>query len=287
MNEKDTETGMDGHLDGWLEKGSSGFEHDGHYYMIILQEKQMRLALVSIRQGRMMSMEPSQPKCLLVPAKIELRRGRHVAVYPNQQSTQEINRAILADGRRGYVIRNYIQNKEKGAVDLESQDFVFGFVPSGESPAQGEKPIKVFVSYCHADEQICQSLLEHLSGLVRNKIITSWYDGQIFPGATIGPEIETNLRASQIVLLLVSSAFLGSNYCMKVEMKIALEMHARHEAEIVPIILRPCDWQDEAFGKFKALPKDGKSITQWANHDEAFLDVVQGLKSLAAKLKKI
>jgi hypothetical protein len=41
-------------------------------------------------------------------------------------------------------------------------------------------------------------------------------------------------------------------------MKKALERHDNGEAIVVPIILRPCDWQSAPFGRLVALPKDGK-----------------------------
>ena len=45
-------------------------------------------------------------------------------------------------------------------------------------------------------------------------------------------------------------------------MKRALERHAAGEALVIPVILRPVDWQATEFGKLQALPRDGK-----AGHD--------------------
>ena len=36
----------------------------------------------------------------------------------------------------------------------------------------------------------------------------------------------------------------------------------------------------------KALPKDGKPITTWANRDEAFLDVARGIRRVVEELTK-
>ena len=46
-----------------------------------------------------------------------------------------------------------------------------------------------------------------------------------------------------MILLLVSADFLASDFCHEVELARALERHDRNEAHVIPIILRPCDWQ--------------------------------------------
>jgi hypothetical protein len=99
-----------------------------------------------------------------------------------------------------------------------------------------------------------------------------------------GVEIDKHLEASNVILLLVSADFLASDYCYEKEMGRAMERHAQGAACVIPIILRSCDWQSAPFGKLQALPKDGKAITSWGNRDEAFTNVVEGLKRAIVSL---
>ena len=46
---------------------------------------------------------------------------------------------------------------------------------------------------------------------------------------------------------------------------------------MIPILVRPVDWEKAPFGHLKVLPTDGKPITLWRNRDEAFKDIVQGI----------
>jgi hypothetical protein len=48
---------------------------------------------------------------------------------------------------------------------------------------------------------------------------------------------------------------------------------------VIPVILRPCDWEHSPFAHLLAAPTDGKPVTKWANEDEAFLDVVQKIRA--------
>jgi len=77
-----------------------------------------------------------------------------------------------------------------------------------------------------------------------------------------------------------SPDFLASNYCYDIEMTKALQRHDAGEAVVIPVILRPCDWREALFGGLKALQKDGKAVTKWADLDDAFLDITNGIKEV-------
>jgi hypothetical protein len=66
--------------------------------------------------------------------------------------------------------------------------------------------------------------------------------------------------------------------------KRALERHEKGEAHVIPVILRPVLWEDAAFSRLQALPKDAKPITKWKNRDEAFMNVAKGIKEAVNKL---
>jgi len=145
-----------------------------------------------------------------------------------------------------------------------------------------QHPIEIFYSYSHKDEDLRNELEKHLGVLKRNGVIAGWHDRKIAPGAEWGGEIDKHLETADIILLLVSSDFIASDYCYEVELKRAMERHAQRTARVIPVILRNCDWRDAPFGKLQALPKDGKPIKTWNDMDEAFTDVVAGLKRTIA-----
>jgi TIR domain len=136
----------------------------------------------------------------------------------------------------------------------------------------------LFFSYSHKDEALRDQLETHLSMLKRQGFIDAWHDRRILAGAPLDDSIDAQLDRSDIVLLLVSADFLGSEYCYSREMTRALERHKEGTCVVVPVILRPCDWTDTPFAKLMALPTDGKPVTQWPNIDEAFLSIVKGIK---------
>lgn len=159
--------------------------------------------------------------------------------------------------------------------------------------------LRVFYSYSHKDEKLRDRLETHLSILKREGVISQWHDRRISAGLDWKNNIDDQLNSAQIILLLVSADFLASDYCYDVEMKRAMERHASGEARVIPIILRPCDWDLTPFSKVQALPKDGRPVIKWRDQDTAFNEITRGirdvvnslhiknLKSQIEKLKKV
>ncbi len=152
---------------------------------------------------------------------------------------------------------------------------------SDQTPKSTEEqagPLEVFFSYSHRDEELRDELERHLSTLRRQGIIKNWHDRRIGASREWEGEIDSHLKSAQIILFLVSANLLASDYVYDVELKLAMARHSKGEARVIPVILRPCDWQESPLGKLQALPKDGRPVTTWPNPDEAFLDVAKGIR---------
>lgn len=151
---------------------------------------------------------------------------------------------------------------------------------------QSDEAVEVFFSYSRKDERLKKKLETHLATLQHQGIITGWHDRRINPGEDWKGQIDNHLSTARIILLLVSADFLASPYCRDVEVQRAVERHEAGKALVIPVILRPCDWGGTPFDKLQALPKDGKPITTWRNSDQAFTDIVSGIKAAVAHISR-
>ena len=140
--------------------------------------------------------------------------------------------------------------------------------------------MKAFISYSHQDENYLKRLHVHLAQLKRENLLNTWSDQAIKAGRVLDSEISQNLKDAQLFIALISPDYIASNYCYEVEFQKALEMNQDDYLIIVPIILEPCDWLSTPFKKFKALPKDGKALSEWNNINTAFLGISQELRKL-------
>jgi hypothetical protein len=163
----------------------------------------------------------------------------------------------------------------KGAAKLSKADAI----------RARQEPVHAFVSYSHVDSKIKNDLLKHLEPLRRLGLVSAWHDGEIKPGDEWQKAIADKLVSSRIVLLLISSDFIYSEYCYEKELGKAMERHHAKKAVVVPVIVRPCLWQELSFGKLNSLPDGGRAITLWDNVDEALTNVAIGVRTAAQSLQ--
>lgn len=144
----------------------------------------------------------------------------------------------------------------------------------------------LFFSYSHRDEDLRDELEIHLAMLKRSGVISTWHDRRITAGSELDASIDLALNNADVILLLVSSYFLASEYCYEKEMQRAMERHEAGEATVIPVILHPCDWQSAVFGKLMAAPTDGKPVSKHTNLHDAFLDITNSIKAAISQLDK-
>ena len=147
-------------------------------------------------------------------------------------------------------------------------------------------PVKLFVSYAHDDEAEREKLDKHLSMTRRHPAVTIWNDRGIDPGQEWDAEIREELKTADVILLLVSSSFLASDYIYTVELKEALARHDSGDAVVVPIVMKPCEWRLAEFSKLQGLPKNVLPVASWPNEDDALVDVVRGLNRVIVAVQE-
>jgi TIR domain len=140
-----------------------------------------------------------------------------------------------------------------------------------------QEPLKVFYSYARKDDSYRENLNNHLIGLIRQKFIETWCDLRINPGEDWRSQIIDRIETADIILFLISSDFIASDYCYSTEMTRAIKRHKEGKASVIPIYIRPVYIPGLPFEKLQSLPSDAKPVASWASHDEAWVSVVEGI----------
>ncbi len=147
--------------------------------------------------------------------------------------------------------------------------------------------LRVFCGYAHEDQALFQQLKKALTIPIRQQTISVWDAGDLLPGAQWKSEIEHQLNTADIILLLISPAFMASDYCWSKEMHWAITRHTMGEALVIPILLKTTpDWETTPLGALQALPTGAKPITSWNRREQALEDVVDGLHRAAEAAQK-
>lgn len=128
------------------------------------------------------------------------------------------------------------------------------------------------------DEDLRKGLEKHLSLMKRQGVINTWDKGMISAGKEWENEIDTRLNTANIILLLISSDLIYSDYHWEVLVKRAMERHKAREARVIVVLLNTYDnWKSE-FSNVKVLPDEEKPVTRWRNYDHAFENIAKGVR---------
>jgi CheY-like chemotaxis protein len=152
-------------------------------------------------------------------------------------------------------------------------------------------PVSLFYSYAHEDEPLRDELSGHLKILERRGLLASWHDREIRAGEDWHSRIDQALQMSDIVLLLVSTDFINSDYIFGNELKVAMQRHEAGMTTVVPIIVRAVNIEAEdadafPFLKLQGLPTDLRPVTSWPNRDEAWTNVAKGLRATVKAIRE-
>ena len=136
---------------------------------------------------------------------------------------------------------------------------------------------KAFVAYARADKNVVKRLLTHLKGLKYAGKLETWYDGEITAGESWEEQISNELNHSDIVVLCVTADFLASEYVQTVEMPNALNRVHAGQCKIIPVILKPCAWEEHPFARFQVTPERGRPVTDFPDQEKAWAEVMKAI----------
>jgi len=151
-------------------------------------------------------------------------------------------------------------------------------------------PLNVFISYSQnqTDRPLLDKLRGHLAPLVQAGKLAVWEDSQMLPGGEWNKSIKENLELADIVLLLVSSDYMASDYINRVEVPLAMQRQENGLCTVIPVLLRSCLFEEMPYGKYEFLPKKPDNqrlvpVEHWERPDEALTVIVRRLNELVRR----
>ena len=147
-------------------------------------------------------------------------------------------------------------------------------------------PTEIFISYSHDDAHYLDegSLFGHLKPL-KKEGARFWSDKDIDVGDDWDSVIQSRIETTDIAVVLVSQAFLNSEYIRDKEIKPFLS-HAREEAVIIfPVMLSASSWEQEGWlSSRQFIPSNDENIEE--HHWEPPGKRKAIFKTIAAALRK-
>ena len=158
---------------------------------------------------------------------------------------------------------------------------------SDKKTNKGSGGVKLFCSYCRADEKHRMRFSKQIALLKEKGLVSEWHDRMIPAGDDWQATIDENMDQADVVVLFLSPDFIASENCRK-EAEYALRLRNEREATVIPVVLRTCAWHDwTELAKLQALPEDGKPVLNAPNKDKAWQAVYSGIKeAVNARVQK-
>jgi internalin A len=176
-----------------------------------------------------------------------------------------------------------VATKDRGTVLVDPAQ-VNNFYSDKRARTDQWKPT-IFISYSKTDVLQRKRLEIQLKLLMNEGLIERvWHDRMIDPGDEWDPTIQRELKDADIVIILVSSAALSTEYIAKHEIPTALELHRNRESIIVPVILQACRWQKTQLGELNALPEKAQPLNSWKRSSDGWNNVADGIAAVCSKL---
>lgn len=144
-------------------------------------------------------------------------------------------------------------------------------------------PATIFYSYADEDEEFRQILERHLSVMRQQGMIVEWHRHKIVPGTHRAESRNEHFAKATIILLLISPDFFASEDHWT-EMQQALERDVAGDARVIPILSHPSDWLYTPIARLQCLPRNKKPVSLWENHNEALLEITQGIRSVVEEI---
>ena len=148
------------------------------------------------------------------------------------------------------------------------------------------RPLKIFICCAKEDRASLNALKKHLKLLQLDELIEVRNDLEILAGAEREKEINKHLYEADIILPLISSDFMSSDFSYKVELKRAVERNEKNEARTILIILKHVYWEQEALKGLQVLPTGAEPIVggKWRNKDVAFSNVSRSIYEVVMEM---
>lgn len=148
--------------------------------------------------------------------------------------------------------------------------------PSAASPS-------VFISYSHVDEAWKDRVVKQLKVLEMEGVLDVWDDRRISAGDDWLPDIEAAMERARVALLLISADFLISKFIRSQEVPRLLERRTSAGLRVIPVILRPCPWQEVGWlAPIQCRPKDGRPLSKGRK-----FQIENDLSSLAREVRTL
>jgi TIR domain len=136
---------------------------------------------------------------------------------------------------------------------------------------------RIFLCYCHKDRLYAERLRVHFACCSQPAELVIWDASRLPAGSLWKDELTHALMTTTCAVLLVSADFLASSFITSYELPRLLDMAQAGGTRILPVILRPCLFEESSLAPFQAVNSPARPMSSLSNtlREEVWVSVVR------------
>ncbi len=156
--------------------------------------------------------------------------------------------------------------------------------PQTNSAASGSNiPLTIFIAHANSDDRPLQDIKQILRTIQYQCQEINIKIGLQFGEIDLDQRWKTSrynhLESADLILLLVTQAFVATEYCYSDQLKLAIWRHTEEKAYIIPILMEACSWERTRLNELYTItPKDTKgvrAVNEWHKSKKLALNVIE------------
>jgi WD40 repeat protein len=174
----------------------------------------------------------------------------------------------LISGNADHTISIWsVQAQDLSAEQRDANDVG---VPSTDHPGtltSPALPTNVVCCYSREDTALFKQLKAHVRAF-QQELSAFWYDHEVDAPVSTEAAVQEKLEAADVILLLLSPAFLHTGYGASQEFQSVLTRQQHGTIRVIPVLLRATSWKDILPAYLQVLPLDGRPVAHSDEHTQ-------------------
>ena len=181
------------------------------------------------------------------------------------------------------LLKKYISHQiksvrcEESMTEVEITKLIFDALGN---PNQKGAKYNVYISHSQSDidDKILIKFKKNLKLILSAENLVSWDKGMIKLGDNIKTEKSEKISNAEIIIALISVDYINDDDCYIWEYSKALELQEINDILLIPVIIRPMDYENCPFGKIRPLVQQDES-------DSSFVKIVTEIRRIIQQHK--
>lgn len=160
--------------------------------------------------------------------------------------------------------------------------------PQTNSASQSSNtPLSIYIAHTQNDFRFIQKVEEILRTIAYQERNINYQFGEIDPDVRWKTIRHNYLASVDLILLLVTSSFVSTDYCYSEQLKLAILRHNEERSYIIPILLQACLWDGTPFANLHTItPHNRKAVDEWTKSGRAFKEIGNDIRNAVRCIRK-